>query len=286
MTRLFTLAALSGILVVNIPAVHSQSDLRPAVKADDSLESWAGLPAAPRGKTTIFGGAIREFDPVRDRFMLNAVGERPMRVLFDERTQVFRDGKKIALRNLGLADHASVETTLDGSNVFAVSIHILSEPPEGEYQGKVLSYDPGRGVLSIQASASPTPFKVHLSADTQFARFGQPLFRAGASGPSDLAQGSLVSVKFHPQREGQAVATSITVLAVPGSTFAFSGNLVSIDLHSGLLEMVDPTDQKSYQISFSSALFPESRNFHPGDRVRVSARYNGTGFVATDVAAN
>jgi cold shock CspA family protein len=127
---------------------------------------------------------------------------------------------------------------------------------------------------------------VNISPDTQFARFGQPLFRSGTSGVSDLVQGSLVSVKFQPQKPGQAVASAITVLAVPGSTFEFSGSLVSIDLHAGRLEMVDPTDQKDYQISFSATRFPASRDLHPGDRVHVSAKYNGTGFVATEVAAN
>jgi hypothetical protein len=218
--------------------------------------------------------------------MLNVVGQRPMRVLFDERTQVFRDGSKIKLRDLGPEEHASVQTTLDGDKVFAVSIHILSQSAEVEYEGKVVSYNPSTGALTIDASASREPFKVLVSANTQFSRTGQHDFTSVASGPSDLAPGALVSITFRSREPGHAVASMITVLAVPGSSFSFSGNVASIDLHSGLLVLVDPNAQRSYQILFRSALFPQSSNLHPGDHVLVTATYNGTTFVASALAAN
>jgi hypothetical protein len=223
---------------------------------------------------------------VRDQFKLNVIGQRPMRILFDERTKVFLDGSKIGLRDLGPEEHAAVETTLDGDKVFAVSIHILSKSADSQYEGRVVSYAPSTGILSITASASRNAFKVHVSSSTQLSRSGQHEFTSIASGPSDLAPGSLVSIKFQPHGPGQAIATSIAVLAVPGSSFSFSGSVTSIDLHSGTMVLTDPSDQKSYQISFSTALLPESRALHPGDHVMVTAAYNGTGFVASAVAAN
>ena len=142
------------------------------------------------------------------------------------------------------------------------------------------------GALLIDASASRDPLKVFVSSDTQFSRSGQSQFTSIASGPGDLAPGSLVSIKFHPSAPGQAVASAITVLAVPGSSFTFSGNVTSIDFHSGLLVLTDPIDHRSYQISFSPALFPQSRNLHLGDHVMVTATYNGTGFMASMLAPN
>jgi len=50
--------------------------------------------------------------------------------------------------------------------------------------------------------------------------------------------------------------------------------------------LIDPNDQMSYQISFSSARFPDCGSLHPGDHVMVTAAYNGTGFVASTIAAN
>jgi hypothetical protein len=286
MSKSYFAVALGTLVLMQAPAIHAQSSIQPSVKSDAAPADLGDIPRLPRGNTTIFGGAIRNFDPVRDQFKLAVIGQRPMHVFFDERTQVFRDGSKIKLRALGPERHASVETTLDGDNVFAVSIHILTQSTEGEYEGRVVSYNPSTGALTIDASASREPFRVFVSANTQFSRTGQHDFTSIASGPSDLAPGSLVSVKFRSREPGQAAASAIDVLAVRGSSFSFSGNVSSIDLHSGLLVLVDPNDQRSYQITFRSALFPQSRNLHPGDHVMVTATYNGAGFMASAIAAN
>ncbi len=286
MAKFIFMAVLGCIVIVQAPVIYAQSDLRPSVKAEASSANMADIPPVPRGRTTIFGGAIQNFDPVRDKFTLDVVGQRPMHILFDERTQVFRDGEKIPLRELGSENHASVETTLDGSDVFAVSIHILSHSPEGQYEGKVLNYDSSSGALTIAASASREPFKVFLTRSTQIARAGQRQFTSTQSGLSDLAPGSLVSIAFQSGRPGRAVANTVTVLAVPGSLFSFSGNIASIDMHSGLLELVNSTDQQTYQITFSSALLPANSSLHVGDRVMVTAAYNGASFRASSIAAD
>ncbi|MFZ0301585.1 MAG: hypothetical protein WAL75_02825 [Terracidiphilus sp.] len=286
MSQLLFVVAAGTLVLAQAPAIHSQSSFQPPVKSDVVSADVGDIPPFPRGTTTIFGGAIRDLDPVRDQFTLHVIGQRPTHILFDERTQVFRDGSKIRLRDLGPEEHASVETTLDGDKVFAVSIHILSQPAEGQYDGRVVSYNPTTGALAIDASASRDPLRVFVSADTRFSRAGQSQFTSVASGSGDLAPGSLVSIKFHSRGPGQAVASAITVLAVPGSSFTFSGNVISIDFHSGLLVLTDPIDHRSCQISFSSALFPQSRNLHPGDHVMVTAAFNGTGFVASMLAPN
>jgi hypothetical protein len=286
MAKLSPVIVLYALVVTQAPAIYSQSSFRSAMSSDVRPADAGDIPRLPPGKTTIFGGAIRNFDPVRDQFTLNVVGQRPMRILFDERTRVFRDGSKIKLRDLGPEQHASVETTLDGDKVFAVSIHLLSEYGAGQYDGRVVSYNPSTGVLLIDASASREPFKVFVSANTQFSRTGQHDFASLASGPSDLAPGSLVSIKFQARTPGKAVASAITVLAVPGSSFAFSGNIASIDLHYGSMILIDPSDQKSYKIMFNPVLFPEGRTLHAGDHVMVTAAFNGTAFVASAIASN
>src|ERR1700733_119541 len=131
-----TAVMLGGLAMVNAPTLL-QGQLPSGIAAftsSSSSEDAPTLPPLPSGKTTIFGGEIRSVDPVLDQLTLNVYGARPMRMLFDERTEVYRDGKKISLRDLGATEHASIETTLDGIKVFAVSIHILSHMPEGEYE--------------------------------------------------------------------------------------------------------------------------------------------------------
>ena len=286
MSKCLFAVTLATLIFGHAPLVIAQSSLQTAAQSHAQPVGLADMPRLPKGITTIFGGAIRDIDPVRDQFTLNVVGQRPMRVLFDERTKAFRDGTKFKLRDLRPEQHVSVETTLDGDKVFAVSIHILSQSAEGQYEGRVVSYNPSDGALTIDASASRAPFRVLVSSDTQFSRTGQRDFTSMTSGPNDLAPGSLVSIKFRPHGAGQAVASTVTVLAVPGSSFSFSGNVSTIDFHTGLMVLVDPLAQRSYQIIFHPALFPQSRNLHPGDHVLVTATYNGSGFVASSLAAN
>jgi hypothetical protein len=264
------------------PVAGSQA----APKSENPSGDLPALPPAPRGKSTILGGEIRYVNPVRDELILRVFGQRPVKILFDERTQVYRDGKKIPLRDLRYADHASIQTVLDGTDVFALSIHILSQSPEGDYQGRVLSYNPSTTELTISSVLSHQPMKLLVPADTKVVREGQPAFTAGQHGLSDLVRGDLVSVKFEAGKAGRGVASQIAILATPGAEFVFIGNITALDTHTGTLVLVDPRDDKSYQISFSSARLPVSKNLHVGDHVIVTADFDGARYVARAIAMN
>jgi len=253
---------------------------------DNGPGNLDSLPPLPRGKTTIIGGEIRNFDPVRDQFSLRIYGQRPMKILFDERTQVYRDGVRIPVRDLGPEDHASVQTTLDGANVFAVSIHILSRIPEGECDGRILSFNPNTGELAIASSMSPEPVRLYVPANVSIARVGEPEFTASSSGLSDLVPGSLVSASFEPGAAGRNVTTQIKVLAVPGAAFVFSGNVSFLDMDNGVMVVVDPRDDKSYQIRFDAALLPTTKDLRTGANVTVRAIYDGARYAANEITEN
>ena len=133
-----------GLLVIAILLLGNvawgQQTAAPA--RSDTRGLGGDLMALPQGKSTVIGGTIASVNPVKDELVLKVFGGRPMRVLFDQRTQVYRDGAKTTLNDLHENEHASVETMLDGTTVFARSIHMLSQSPEGECQGQVVSYDP------------------------------------------------------------------------------------------------------------------------------------------------
>ncbi len=209
-----------------------------------------------------------------------------MKILFDERTQVYRDGERIPVRDLGPEDHASIQTTLDGANVFAVSIHILSGTPEGECEGRVLRFNPKTGELAVASSMSPETVKLLVPGNASIERVGEPGFRAGQSGLSDLAPGSLISASFESGAAHRNVATQIKVLAVPGAAFVFTGNISFLDLAAGTMVIVDPRDEKSYQVRFDSARLPASESLRPQANVTVTATYDGTQYVANAIAVN
>lgn len=293
MERIFaacTACILTGAVLTALPAAHPQSErlgsLGPALQADESSTRVGNLPPAPEGKSTVFGGQIARVDPVRDELTLKVYGQRPMKILFDERTHVYLDGKRIPLHQLHPENHAAVETTLDGTNIFAVSIHLLSQPPQGGYDGRVARYDAGSRELTVISSASREPFKLRVACDAQIQREGQPSFVSAGSGLSDLRPGALVTVDFVPGAEGEGIARKIDVLAIPGAAFAFSGKIASLDLHAGALVLTDTRDQKNYQISFDAARIPSSQDLHLGEHVSIKASYDGAHYVADRITAD
>jgi hypothetical protein len=236
----------------------------------------------PRGKTTVIGGDIRSVDPVRDQFRLEVFGGKPMKILFDARTQMYRDGKRVSLNDLRVNEHASIETVLDGTNIYAVSIHMLSRSPEGDCQGQVLNYNPGDGHLTISAALTREPIRLVVPSGTPIVREGQNKFAAGSSGPSDLVPGALVSVEFRSGHDGRGVASHVAVLAVPGSAFFFAGDISVLDMHTGSVTLTDPNDNRTYQAFFDPARF-SGLNLHEGQHVSVTAEFNGAHYVAQSI---
>lgn len=287
MIRYIRPLALLGAFVAVLASVRAQSrqmpQPQPDMKSAFTTADFSALPALPQGTSTVIGGQIANLDPVLDEFTLRVFGHKPMKILFDERTQVFRNGKRIPVRDLRPEEHASVQTALEGANVFAVSIHMLSDMPAGECEGRVLGYDPGSRELTIGSSMSRDPIRVWLREDTPIVRKGQQAFASASAGQADLVNGALVSVAFSADQKGRAMASNVTVLAKPGTNFAFSGKLSSLDMNEGILVLVDPRDQRNYQISFDPARFPISETLHVGDHLRVSAAFEGTRYSAVDI---
>jgi len=278
---------LSALMALScVPQARPQQSAREPLdmKSAFTTADFSALPALPDGRSTALGGQITHLDPVLDQFTLRIFGEKPMKILFDERTQVFRDGKRVPLGQLGSEQHASVQTVLERGNVFAMSVHLLSNLPHGECEGYVKNYDATTGELTIASSMSREPVRLWLRPGTQVARQGQGAFTSGSAGPADLVDGTLVTATFDAGDKGRPVASRVTVLAKPGSAFAFSGKISSLDMHAGTVVLVDPRDQKRYEIAFDPGRFPVSGNLHVGDEVRVSAAFDGTRYSAVEIA--
>lgn len=290
MERYLAAALISSALAAGATVAQGQAQPlpkeQPDMKSAFTTADFSALPAMPHGRSTVLGGEIAKVDPVLDQLTLRVFGQHPMKILFDERTQVFRNGTKIPLRDLRPEEHASVQTILDGPNVFAISIHMLSDVPQGEAHGRVLDYNAETRELTLGSSLSPDPIRLLVREDTPVVRQGQGAFKSASGGQADLVSGALVDVTFDASEKGRAVASRVTVLAKPGSVFAFSGKISSLDMHAGIMVVIDPRDQKSYQISFDPARVPITEKLHVGDEVRVDATFDGTSYAAADVVRN
>lgn len=252
--------------------------------ADTLYKALPPLPALPTGKSTVIGGLIGAIDPVQDILTLDVYGGHAMKIFFDDRTHFYRDGRQTPISTMRAEERASVETVLDGSNVYALSVHMLTQTPQGECQGQVLSYDSGRGILTVRNSLSGTPIHLLVAGNTAISRQGQATFMSHGEGLSDLRRGALVSIRFEPDNQGGGVADRISILATPGAAFEFTGRVTYLDMHTAEMALLDPLDGNNYTIYFNPALFPETRNLHEGSNVRVTANFDGQRYLASSIS--
>ena len=285
MVRCFAGIMLVSMAVGQVSFASQSSNQKTITQAAPSGQAGLGdatsLPAPPRGRSTVEGGTIRSVDPVRDQLILNVYGTKPIKVLFDERTLVYRDGVKAKLSDMHPQDHASIETVLDGTKIFALSIHMLSKAPEGECQGQVVSFNAGTGQLTVTAALSRQAITLHVPAGTPIVGVGQLSVASPSAGLADLVPGALISATFDSNNNGRGVARQISILATPGASFVFTGNVVSLDLGANRLVLIDPKDDQSYTIVFDRNRLPMSHDLHVGSHVTVTTNFDGTHYVAT-----
>jgi hypothetical protein len=241
------------------------------------------LPPVPGGKSTVMGGEIRDVDPVRDQFTLKVFGGRSIKVYFDDRTQIYRNGTKISVTELHPDEHASVETKLDGKAIFAVRIHMVSLVSEDEFRGRVTSYNAKSGKLTVDTNPAHQSLTVSVPAGTPVVTIGPDRTSTKQTGPPNFVPGSVINVRLKPGAVGKGVATGVDILAVPGSSFVFHGNLSLLNLHTGKLVILDPRDNQAYPIDFDSGRLPGARALHEGMSVRVVTTFDGVRYVASDI---
>lgn len=248
--------------------------------APSDTRSTSDLPPLPPGRATVLGGTIASVDHLRDRMILQVFGGGRTVVAFDVRTHVYRDGKTASLDDLKNGERVYADTVLDGTQVFARNINVGTAAVSGQTSGQIVSFDPATGELTLRNALSLIPWRMRLTAETVILRGDHP------ASPAELQPGGLVDVAFLPNQDGRVTVRQISILASPGMTFLFSGRLEHFDLRRGLLTVVDPRDQKSYQVSFDPNVRGLTRDVHEGMDVTVSASFDGQRYTAHSIALN
>jgi hypothetical protein len=238
------------------------------------------LPPLPRGKTTLIGGYLEKIDPVRDQFTIHVFGARRMKILFDPRTRVYRDGKLTTPAALKTGERIYVDTMLEGTTIFARAIRFNLDSPAGEAQGSVVSYHADRDELLVRDALDREPLRINLTSST---RIGLGERQVDAS---ELAPGTLVAVKFDSEKDGRDVAREVSILAVPGGSFTFAGQVVAVDLRTGLLVLSSATDRKTYEIYFDPSTASVKDKLREGAEISVLARFDGDRYTAQNVTVN
>jgi hypothetical protein len=234
------------------------------------------LPPVPRKNATLVGGTLEKLDRVRDRVTVRVFGGGRTTAFIDPRTRVFRGTKEVTIADLREGQRVYLDTILDGSTIFAKNIRLDVAAARGESRGVIVKYREDRGELSIRDSIAPFPIKVRLSASTQFVQGDRSV------PASMLVPGSLVDVTFTSQGNGHDTAQKISILALPGTRYVFSGQVVHIDLRTGLLVLNSSTDHKTYEIYLDPSFHPDD-NLQPGSTVTAVTSFQDARYVARNL---
>jgi hypothetical protein len=237
------------------------------------------VPPVPKGQPSLIGGTIVHLDRVRDRATVQVFGGKDMKVLFDGRTEVYRGEQKASIRDLKEGDRVYLSTVLDGTDIFARTIRVNSGVG-GDAQGQLVSFAPEKGELIMRDTLSPRPLTLRVTSSTVIREQDQPATTAA------LQQNALIAVQFTPDNEGRGVASRVSIIAKPGSTFTFTGRVVFLDMHIGQLSVEDPRDKKNYDVSFDPRVTRIQGDLREGSQVTITAIFRGTGYVAESVAAS
>jgi hypothetical protein len=270
-------AKADGAIEPRKPSITEDSE--DASIAVDPSTLLPALPPVPKANATLIGGTLDRIDMVRDRVTVRLFGGGKESFLFDPRTQVYRGGKAVTVADLHEGERIYLDTILDGSTVFARTIRLTAAHATGTSQGVVLKFRSNGGELVLRDALSPNPVDVRVNPATR-------VMQGDRAAPiSALVPGTLISIRFSSEGGAHNTATEISILAQPGTQYTFSGQVVHIDLRTGLLVLNSSTDHKTYEVYLLPSINPDE-SLQPGATVKIITDFDGERYVVRNVTVN
>ncbi|ABF40281.1 hypothetical protein Acid345_1279 [Candidatus Koribacter versatilis Ellin345] len=236
------------------------------------------VPPLPKGKPTLIGGVATKVDRIHSRVTVEPYGAKnKMPIYIDERSHIYRNGVETTIQSIKKGDRVYFDTMLDGANVFAKNVRVISETGAAEVRGRITSYDAARGVIQLQDALSSKPVSFRISNQTQVKA------QQGTASMGDIAKGALVDVVFAPDKANRGIAKEVTLLAKPGASYTFAGVITNVNLRDGVVSVENQTDGKVYDIEFDGHSKSERSGLKIGNSVNIAATFDGENYRATNV---
>jgi hypothetical protein len=234
----------------------------------------------PRTTTTLVGGTITGVDRMRNRLTLHVFGGNRWTVNFDERTHIFHNGRETTQMALKKGERVYVDTQLDNNkhDIFARNIRVGVAELPADADGQIIAIDTKHNELTLRDTLNSVPVRFAVDPETRISNGQTP------AAFKDVKPGTLVHVRFAASSPNRGLAREVSIIAVPGSTFTFSGKVTFLDLHRGLLAVQNSTDDKNYEIHFAPAAVSDRSNLGVGRDVLVRATFEGARYMAQSVS--
>jgi hypothetical protein len=246
--------------------------------ATDGHDPILDPPPFPKGTTTLVGGVISGIDPIRNHLMVSVFGGGHWTIFYDERTHIFRNGAEATSFSLKKGERVYVDTMLDnnGRDIFARNIRVGVAQPPALVDGQIVDFDLSHSLVTLHDAINTGP--VHFSVDND-TKISDGLKLATVQ---DLVPGSLVRVKFAPERANRGLAREITIIAKPGSSHTFAGPITFLDTHRGIIAVRNRLDDKTYDLHFSPRIGGIA-DLAVGAEVQVTAIFSATEYSVQQV---
>lgn len=247
-----------------------------ATQETSGYDPLLDLPSLPDGESTLVGGTVSKIDPITDRLELRYFGGGKINISFDLRTKILSNGSPGTATDIHPGNQVYVVTMLIGHQVFARSIHLQTARPDGDARGQVVAVDPGRGILWLREEVAPQIFRFRLGPQTRVTIAGQ-IAKASAMLP-----GALVSIKFAGGGPDSS-AHEIRVLANPGESFTFVGEVIYLDIHIRRMAIANRSDNANYDITLDKIDERQLRIIKIGSHAVLTAIFNGKNYDAQSI---
>ena len=261
-------------------AANASSDtptttIMPQTKEVKSIDSLMEPPPLPKGKVSLIGGTVQKIDQIRNRMTVEIFGKGKMKVFFDERSHIYRNGVATTQLAIHKGDRIYIDTQSSQGKIFARNIQVQTNTDAASVSGQIVSFNSNNGTLVLHDALSSQPVTLKLTTATVISQQGQP----GTRG--DLLPESLVTVRYAPTA-GRPIK-EVEVLARKGAQFPFYGTLTHLDLRSGLLAVDNKSDGKVYDIKFVPSRIGVTDELTAGAEVAVVTTFDGHDYTAQTV---
>lgn len=250
--------------------------------ATDGHDPFLDPPPFPKGQTTLVGGTISSIDRVRNHLNVAVFGGGHWTIYFDERTHVFNKGIETTHLALKKGERIYVDTMLDNNkhDIFARNIRVGLVVAPADASGEIVEVDDKRQEVTFRDGMGGHTVRFSVAQNALISKGSRPATFA------DLRPGTLVRVKFAPERADRGLAKEIAILAVPGSSFTFHGEVAFLDTHRGILSVRDPGDDKTYDLRFVPERLDPERKLAVGAEITAVALFDGTQYTAQTLTVN
>jgi hypothetical protein len=166
-------------------------------------------PPLPKSKLALLGGIVERIDPIRNRLAVRIHGGEKLKLIFDQRTRITRNGEIVAQTAIKKGDRVYLDTQNVDGQLFAKQIQVVTNAGPADLNGHVVAFDAERNEVTVRDNLSSAEAIFHIEPDTAITHDGR------TASAAQLLPGSIIAATFAPAI-GRRALREVRIIALPG----------------------------------------------------------------------